>query len=91
MKVSFYATLEPIVGERHADVPLPPGARVRDLVACLSERWPGLAEHLLEDGGELSRRVNIFLEGRNVRWLDGLETLIEPGQAVDIFPPVAGG
>jgi molybdopterin synthase sulfur carrier subunit len=91
VKVSFYATLEPIVGARHVEVPLPPGARMRGLVEHLAERWPGLAEHLLEEDGRLSRRVNIFLDGRNVRWLDGLDTPLEPEQSVDIFPPVAGG
>ena len=91
MKVSFYATLEPIVGERHVEVPLPEGASVRGLVEVLAQRWPGLVEHLFDEDGALSRRVNIFVDGRNVRWLEGLETPLEPEQSVDIFPPVAGG
>ena len=37
------------------------------------------------------RRVNVFVEGRNIRWLEGLATPLEPDQVVDIFPPVAGG
>lgn len=91
MKVSFYATLEPIVGERHVEVSLPEGASVGALVDSLAQRWPGLAEHLFDEDGALSRRVNIFVDGRNVRWLEGLETQLEPEQSVDIFPPVAGG
>ena len=91
MKVSFYATLEPIVGERHVEVSLAKGASVGALVENLAQRWPGLAEHLFDEHGGLSRRVNIFVDGRNVRWLEGLETQLEPGQSVDIFPPVAGG
>ena len=91
MKVSFYATLEPIVGERHVEVSLPEGASVGALVDSLAQRWPGLAEHLFDEDGALSRRVNIFVDGRNVRWLEDLETQLEPEQSVDIFPPVAGG
>ena len=79
MKVSFYATLEPIVGQRNLHVEV------------LAQRWPGLVEHLFDEDGALSRRVNIFVDGRNVRWLEGLETPLEPEQSVDIFPPVAGG
>jgi molybdopterin synthase sulfur carrier subunit len=91
MRVSFYATLEPIVGQRKVEVRLPDGSRVGDLVDALVERWPGLREHLLDDEGQLSRRVNLFVEGRNARWLEGLETPLEPDQTIDVFPPVAGG
>jgi molybdopterin synthase sulfur carrier subunit len=91
MRVSFYATLEPIVGQRKVEVRLPDGSRVGDLVDALVERWPGLREHLLDDEGQLSRRVNLFVGGRNARWLEGLETPLEPDQTIDVFPPVAGG
>jgi molybdopterin synthase sulfur carrier subunit len=91
MRVSFYATLEPIVGQRKVEVPLPEGSRVGDLVDALVECWPGLREHLVDDDGQLSRRVNIFVGGRNARWLEGLETPLEPDQTIDVFPPVAGG
>ena len=91
MRVSFYATLEPIVGQRKVELPLAAGARVADLVDALAARWPDLREHLMDEDGRLSRRVNIFVGGRNVRWLEGIETPLEPDQTIDIFPPVAGG
>ncbi|MCS5635173.1 MAG: MoaD/ThiS family protein [Myxococcota bacterium] len=91
MRVCFYATLEPIVGQRRVEVELPEPATVRDLVEELSARWPALGEALLDDDGQLSRRVNIFVDGRNARWLQGLETSLEPENSIDIFPPVAGG
>ena len=91
MRVCFYATLEPIVGQRRVEVELPEPATVRDLVEELSARWPALGEALLDADGQLSRRVNIFVDGRNARWLQGLETSLEPENSIDIFPPVAGG
>ena len=91
MKVSFYATLRPIVGERTVELPLPEGATVGALVAELARRWPALCEHLFDDEGRLSRRVNLFVDGRNVRWLQGMETPLSPDRTVDVFPPVAGG
>ncbi len=92
MQVNFYATLRPIVGGRQVEVSLPEGAEVRDLVALLLERWPVLREHLVEDDGSLSRRVAVYVDGRNVRWLpDGEGTTLTPAQNVAIFPPVAGG
>ncbi|MGE4652106.1 MAG: ubiquitin-like small modifier protein 1 [Myxococcota bacterium] len=91
MRISFYATLRPIVGQRSVELPLHEGASVRELVDTLATRWPGLSEHLFDEAGGLSRRVNVFVEGRNIRWLEGLETPLHGWQAVDIFPPVAGG
>ena len=91
MQVSFHATLRPIVGGRSVEVSLGEGAVVQDLVDHLADRWPGLREHLFDEDGSLSRRVNIFVDGRNVRWLDGLSSPLSRGQKVDVFPPVAGG
>jgi molybdopterin synthase sulfur carrier subunit len=91
MQVSFHATLRPIVGGKDVEVPFEPGGTVRALMTALVQRWPPLAEHVYDEAGSLSRRVAIYVEGRNVRWLAGEQTLIAPGQKVAIFPPVAGG
>ncbi len=91
MKLTFYATLRPIVGSRTLDIELPPGATIQTLIESLADRWPALREHLLTEEGGLSRRVNIFVAGRNVRWLDGAATPLVGGDEIDFFPPVAGG
>lgn len=91
MRVDFYATLRPIVGARSVDISLSEGATVARLVDEIATRWPLLSEHLFDEQGGLSRRVSIMVDGRNVRWLEGLETPIRPDHKIDIFPPVAGG
>ena len=90
VKVFFYATLRPIVGARSLDISLPGSSSIHELVDHLAARWPELVEHLFDEQGELSRRVNIMLDGRNIRWLEGLATRVDRGQKVEIFPPVAG-
>ena len=91
MRVRVYATLRPIVGGKSVDLPIVPGATVRDLVACMVARWPDL-ETLLLDEGSLSRRAHVVLDGRSARHLpNGEHTVIEAGQEVDISPAVAGG
>ena len=92
MEVGFYATLRPIVGGRTVEVALSEGATVKQLLDALAHRWPALREQLFDEDGSLSRRVNVFVDGRNVRWLPGrLATALGPEQQVDVFPPVAGG
>ena len=48
-------------------------------------------ERLLDDGGELRRFVNIYVNGEDVRFLDGLTTALKDGDEVSIVPAVAGG
>ena len=92
MQVSFFAALRQIVGGRDFDVSLPVGATVRDLAEELVRRWPALREHLFTDEGSLSRRVAIYVDGRNVRWLpDADATALSEGQCVALIPPAAGG
>lgn len=90
MEVRFYATLRDIVGGRSVEVDLEEGDTVNDMLARLFERYPGLEPEILEDG-ELRHAVNIFIDGRSVRYLDGLKTDLALDEEVTIFPPVAGG
>jgi molybdopterin synthase sulfur carrier subunit len=90
--VKVYATLRPIVGGRLVDLDLPDGTRVRELVAHMVESWPDLAPMMLDEEGELSRRVHVFVDGRSSRHLPaGSDTVIESSNEVDVFPAVAGG
>jgi molybdopterin synthase sulfur carrier subunit len=64
------------------------------LVACidsLEQQYPGLKERLCDEGGELRRFVNVYVNGEDVRFQAGLETLLKPGDEVSIVPAVAGG
>jgi MoaD family protein len=92
MEVSFYATFRPIVGGKTANIPVPAGATVRDLLVIATDTWPALGEYVWEEGGGLSRRVAVYVDGRNIRWLpDRDATVLYSENRVAIFPPVAGG
>jgi len=92
MRVRVFATLRPIVGGREIDLPLEDGSTVRELVASMIERWPELRELMLDDEGEISRRVHVFVDGRSTRHLpSGAQTQLRDGQEIDVSPAVAGG
>jgi len=92
MQVSFFAAMRQIAGGRDFDVSLPAGATVRDLADELARRWPALREHLFTDEGALSRRVALYVDGRNVRWLpEGEATRLSESQSISLIPPAAGG
>ena len=94
MEVRLYATLRAIAGSRSVELPIAvdAGATVRDLVRELVQRWPEMEEILLTENGALSRRVNVFVDGRSTRWLpDGEDTKLRADHSVDVSPAVAGG
>ena len=63
---------------------------VGDVLDGLYDRFDGLRERIAEDGG-LRRFVNVYVEGEDIRFLEGLETPVEDGDEVTILPAVAGG
>jgi molybdopterin synthase sulfur carrier subunit len=64
---------------------------VKDAILAVEALHPGLASRVLDDNGNLRRFVNVFVVDEDVRFLDGLETIVEPGQTVSLVPAVAGG
>jgi molybdopterin converting factor small subunit len=56
----------------------------------LSEEHPQLVEMLLSRG-ELSRFVNLYVDGENVRHTGLLSTNLPDGAEVMVIPAVAGG
>jgi sulfur-carrier protein len=66
------------------------GGTVRDLLDDLMARFPALHSQLVEDG-ELASFVNVYVEGEDVRTLDGVETEVTPGSTVILLPAMAGG
>ena len=62
-----------------------------DMVQAMEEQYPGIKERLLDETGELRHFVNIYVNGEDVQFLDGLETAISESDEVSIVPAVAGG
>jgi len=89
--VRLYASFRELAGEREIDVALPDGATVRDLLNRLVELRPSLAQRLLDEDGNIPRFVNVFVNGRDIRDLNGLDTPVMPDDEVTLLPPAAGG
>lgn len=89
--VRLYGSLRELVGERDIEVSLTDGAIVRDILSRLRELRPVLAERLLDKDGNIPPSVNVFVNGRDVRDLGGLDTPVMPDDEVTILPPAAGG
>ena len=67
------------------------GESLSQCIENLEAQFPGLRGRLLDETGELRRFVNIYVNGEDVRFLQGLGTPLKPGDEVSIVPAVAGG
>jgi MoaD family protein len=66
------------------------GTTVGEVLDSLYERYGELRSRIAEDGG-LRRFVNVYVDGEDIRFLDGLDTVVKDGDEVTILPAVAGG
>jgi sulfur-carrier protein len=92
MKVNFYATLRDIVGQKCVEFPLNDGNTVRDLMDQMVARFPELERQLLNEQGELLGHVHLFVNGRDLPYLEqGMDTEISEEDKISVFPAVGGG
>jgi len=81
-------TLRPEVGgERQVAAE---GDTVRELLDDLTSRFPGLRAQLVEDD-DIAPFVNVYVEGEDVRTLDGIDTPVREGATVILLPAMASG
>jgi molybdopterin converting factor small subunit len=66
------------------------GDTVRELLDDLISRFPGLRTQLVEDD-DIAPFVNVYVEGEDVRTLEGLDTPVITGSTVILLPAMAGG
>ncbi len=87
--VKVFGGLRELLGKAAVELALPLGADIERLLLSLAEGHPSLTSRL-EEG--LSRGyVNVLLNGRNIRFLNGLSTSLNDRDSVAFLPPVGGG
>jgi molybdopterin synthase sulfur carrier subunit len=67
------------------------GDTVSDIIQDLERQFPGLRERLMDEGGELRRFINIYVNEEDIRFLEGAKTTLKAGDSVSIVPAIAGG
>ena len=67
------------------------GGDVATMIESLDGSFPGIKARLCDDNGELRHFVNIYINGEDIRYIDGIATSLGDGDEVSIVPAVAGG
>jgi sulfur-carrier protein len=66
------------------------GGTVSEVLDQLFAAYPSLGARVTEDG-RLSQFVNVYVNDRDVRYQQGLETIVGPNDTVILLPAMAGG
>ena len=92
MKVNFFATLRDIAGGKTVEFTLDHGVTAKEVLDTIITRFPLMKKELLNEDGRLYGHVHFFINGRDVQFMqDDLETIIQPGDVINVFPAVGGG
>ncbi len=67
------------------------GSNLNEIIGSLDGQYPGIKARICDDNGDLRNFVNVYLNGEDVRFLEGLETSTKTGDEISIVPAVAGG
>jgi sulfur-carrier protein len=64
---------------------------VRAALEDIERRQSALYRNICDETGAVRRHLNVFVNADNVRDLNGIDTLLTPGDVVTILPAVSGG
>jgi sulfur-carrier protein len=67
------------------------GSTVGEALDSLIGQFPGLRDQLLTEDGGLNRFVNVYVNGRDVRYEQELATPVGEQDTVILLPAMAGG
>lgn len=66
------------------------GRNVFDCIDKLNEHFPGIKSNIYDEEGNPSS-ILMFLNGDNIRNLEGMQTTVSDGDEITIIPLAAGG
>ena len=78
-------------GARHLDVAVGAGTTVGEVLDRLAGEHPVLGRRIRDETGAVRRFVNVYLDGEDVRFTDGVGTRVRDGAVLQVLPSVAGG
>ncbi|MFW9800100.1 MAG: ubiquitin-like small modifier protein 1 [Candidatus Thorarchaeota archaeon] len=91
VKVRFYAHLRDLVGKKGTmELDLEEGATISELLKELLLDSQ-VRETFLDKNQEIKSDITILKNGREIKFLSGMETGLSSGDEISFFPVVAGG
>ena len=89
--VKFYAHLRDLVGKKRViELDLEEGATISQLLDELLQDSL-IKSALLDENQKIKPEITILKNGREIKFLSGMETALDSGDEIAVFPAVVGG
>ncbi len=67
------------------------GSDIGVLIQTINQQYPGIADKILDEQGNVKRFINVFVNDEEIRTLQGLATEVKESDRISIVPAMAGG
>jgi sulfur-carrier protein len=93
VKIRTILTLKKAMGSGETDMSFPEGSTLAELIKILVNKWgDDLASQLCEpDSERVLPYIRLMVNGRDIAFLNRMETVLQDGDEILILPPVSGG
>ena len=89
VKVTLFGALAKTAGEKAVEIE---ASTLRDAIDKLVVKYEEkFKNRIYDEKGKVRRFVNIYINGKDVRFLNSLETKLNDGDNILIIPAVGGG
>ncbi|HIE48366.1 TPA: MoaD/ThiS family protein [Candidatus Bipolaricaulota bacterium] len=89
--VKLFGEFREAAGRDRVELVLPPGSSCGQALRELAKLEPQVGKLLFTGEGRLRDHLHVFVNGRNVATMQGLDTRLAAGDVVSFFPPIGGG
>lgn len=91
VQVKFLATIRGITGEPSTELLCNLRDTARILMLRFVKKYGQKFEQVTLEGTNLKPGIKIIINGRDIDYLNGLDTQLKDGDVIVIIPPIAGG
>ena len=93
VQINFFSLLKLELNQSQVEYEVEKKTKIKDIIARLDQQFAGeFSRRLLEENkNKIKMGTIVLLNGHNIIHLAGLETEVEDGDKIAIFPPAAGG
>lgn len=89
VRVTLFGALARIAGEKTVELD---ASTLKEVIDKLTERYGEKFENrIYESKGKIRRFINIYINGKDIRFLNNLETQLNEDDIISIIPAVGGG
>ena len=93
VKLHTILGMKEITGKREVEIDVPENSSLSNFIDEIVIQWGDPLSNILfePDSRRINAHLRLMVNGQDISFLDGMNTLLENGDEVMIFPPVSGG